>query len=244
MTRQVKAELLKVRSTRTTIGLLMGMIALILLFTLLTGLLTKPSGLYTTEEQRTFLSLADLTGLFSALAGAMLVASEYRYGTICPTILFTPDRSRVIAAKALAGIVAGLAFGIVGTAIGWAVGYTIISGRGIPFALSSGDAALLVLGGLGSVALWGAIGVGVGAILRNQVVTIITLLAWAFIVDPLLFGLVPSVGRFMPTDAADGLIGRTTQHLLAPAAGAVVLTGWTLLLAAIGLSLTVRRDVN
>ena len=39
MISQVKAELLKVRSTRTTIGLLLGMIALIILFTLLTGLL-------------------------------------------------------------------------------------------------------------------------------------------------------------------------------------------------------------
>lgn len=244
MTRQIKAELLKVRSTRTTTGLLLGMIALILLFTLLTGLLTKPSALSATEEQRTFLSLVDLAGLFSALAGALLVASEYRYGTICPTMLFTPDRSRVLAAKGLAGIVAGLAFGIVGTAIGWAVAYTIISGRGIPFALSTGDSALLVLGGLGSVALWGAIGVGVGAILRNQVGTIITLLAWAFIVAPLLFGLVPSVGRFMPTYAADGLVGLTTQHLLAPAAGAAVLTGWTLLLAVIGRWLTVHRDIT
>jgi hypothetical protein len=76
------------------------------------------------------------------------------------------------------------------------------------------------------------------------VVTVITLLAWAFIVDPLLFGLVPSVGRFMPTEAADGLVGLTTQHLLAPAAGAVVLTGWTLLLAVIGVLLTVRRDIT
>jgi hypothetical protein len=42
---QIKAELLKIRSTRTTIGLLLGMSALILLFTLLTGLLSHPAGL-------------------------------------------------------------------------------------------------------------------------------------------------------------------------------------------------------
>ena len=40
MIAQVKAELLKVRSTRTTLGLVLGMIALILLFALLTGLLS------------------------------------------------------------------------------------------------------------------------------------------------------------------------------------------------------------
>jgi hypothetical protein len=39
--RQVRAELLKIRSTRTTVGLLLGMVALILLFVLLTGLLSS-----------------------------------------------------------------------------------------------------------------------------------------------------------------------------------------------------------
>ena len=244
MIRQVKAELLKVRSTRTTIGLLLGMIALILLFTLLTGLLASVSALHTAEDQRAFLSLAALAGVFSALAGVMLVASEYRYGTMRPTILFTPHRSRVLASKVIAGILAGIAFSIVGEAIGWALGYAIISGRGIPFALSSGDSVQLVLGGLGSVALWGAIGVGLGAMLRNQVGAVITLLAWAFVVNPLLFGLVPSIGRFMPTYAGDALIGLTTSHLLPAVAGGVVLVGWTALLAAVGIALTARRDVT
>jgi ABC-2 type transport system permease protein len=242
--RQVRAELLKIRSTRTTLGLLLGMIALILLFTLLTGLLASASSLSTTENQRQFLSLADLAGVFSALAGVMLVASEYRYGTMRPTILFTPHRSRVLAAKVIAGVLAGIAFSLVGEAIGWAIGYAIISGRSIPFALGSGDSLQLVLGGLGSVALWGAIGVGLAAILRNQVAAVITLLAWAFVVSPLLFGLVPSVGHFMPTYAGDGLIGLTTHHLLAAAAGGVVLVAWTALLAGIGIALTARRDVT
>jgi ABC-2 type transport system permease protein len=242
--RQVKAELLKVRSTRTTIGLLLGMIALILLFTLLTGLLASVSALHTAEDQRAFLSLADLAGVFSALAGVMLVASEYRYGTMRPTILFTPHRSRVLASKVIAGILAGIAFSIVGEAIGWALGYAIINGRGIPFVLSSGDSVQLMLGGLGSVALWGAIGVGLGAMLRNQVGAVITLLAWAFVVNPLPFGLVPSIGRFMPTYAGDALIGLTTSHLLPAVAGGVVLVGWTALLAAVGIALTARRDVT
>ena len=244
MISQVRAELLKVRSTRTTIGLLLGMVALILLFTLLTGLLSSVSSLTTTEDQRQFLGLADLAGVFSALAGVMLVASEYRYGTMRPTILFTPHRSRVLAAKVIAGVLAGIAFAIVGEAIGWGLGYAIISGRGIPFAVSTGGSVQLVLGGLGSVALWGAIGVGLGALLRNQVAAVITLLAWAFVVSPLLFGLVPSVGRFMPTYAGDGLIGLTTRHLLPAVGGGVVLVGWTALLAAAGIALTARRDVS
>ena len=243
MIRQIRAELLKIRSTRTTIGLLLGMVALILLFTLLTGLLAGAASLSSTENQRQFLSLADLAGVFSALAGVMLVASEYRYGTMRPTILFTPHRSRVLVAKVIAGALAGIGFAIVAEAIGWALGYAIISGRGIPFALSGGDSLQLVLGGLASVALWGALGVGLAAMLRNQVTAVITLLAWGFVVSPLLFGLVPSVGRFMPTYAGDGLIGLTTHHLLAAAAGGVVLIAWAALLSGIGIALTANRDV-
>ena len=92
MIAQIRAELLKIRSTRTTIGLILAMIALILLFTLLTGLLTHPSGLASKEDQRQLLSLASLASVFSALAGVLLVTSEYRFGTIRPTILFNPER--------------------------------------------------------------------------------------------------------------------------------------------------------
>ena len=72
MTGQIRAELLKIRTTRTTIGLILGMIALILLITLLTVLLTHPSGLASKEDQRQLLSLSSLAGVFSALAGVLL----------------------------------------------------------------------------------------------------------------------------------------------------------------------------
>jgi ABC-2 type transport system permease protein len=240
---QVRAELLKIRSTRTTLGLLLGMVALIVLFVLLTGLLVSVESLSTAENQRQLLAIGALAGVFAALAGVLLVTSEYRYGTIRPTILFTPDRARVILAKVIAATLAGFAFGVVGSALGWALGYAILSGRGITLALNSGDVAQLVLGSLAGVALWGAMGAGLGTILRNQVGGVITLLAWGFVVNPLLFGLVPSVGRFMPSYAQDSLIGLTTRHLLTAAAGGIVLVGWAAVLTAVGLAVTARRDV-
>jgi ABC-2 type transport system permease protein len=244
MITQIRAELLKMRSTRTMIGLILGMSALILLITLLTGLLSHPSGLASREDQRQLLSVSSLAGVFSALAGVLLVTSEYRFGTIRPTFLFNPARARVMTAKVIAGALAGLVFGVLAEAIGWAIGYVVLEGRGIVVVLSSGDILLLTLGGLAGAALWGAIGAGLGAILHNQVGGIITLLAWGLVVDNLLFGLVPAVGRFMPTRASDALMGLRVHHLVSPGAGAVTLIAWVGVLAVVGIALSVRQDIN
>jgi ABC-2 type transport system permease protein len=244
MIAQIRAELLKIRSTRTTFGLVLAMIALILLFTLLTGLLTHPSGLASKEDQLQLLSLGSFADVFSALAGVLLVTSEYRFGTIRPTILFNPRRARVLTAKAGAGALAGIAFGVLAEAIGWAIAYAILDGRGITVVLSGGDILLLTLGGLAGTALWGAIGTGVGAIIHNQVGGVITLLAVGLVVDSLLFGLVPSVGRFTPTRATDALTGLRVNHLLSPGAGALTLIAWAGVLAAGGIVLSARQDIN
>ena len=244
MIAQTDAELLKIRSTRTTIGIVVGMVALILLFGLLSGLLTKTPNLISVEDQRGLLSVGGLAGVFSALAGIMLVTSEYRFGTIRPTFLFTPRRSRVVTAKLAAGLLAGLAFGVVGEGLGFGIGYASLAGRGIDYALDGGQTALLVLGTLAGVALWGAIGVGLGVVVRNQVASIIGLLAWGFVVENLLFAFVPSVGRFGPVHAQDALTGLTTDHLLPAAAGGAVLLVWAVVLAVAGVALVARRDVN
>jgi hypothetical protein len=79
---QTRAELLKIRSTRTTLGLLLALVGLALLFALLTGLLGKSGDLVGKENQRLLLGNGTLAGVFAALAGIMLVTSEYRFGTI------------------------------------------------------------------------------------------------------------------------------------------------------------------
>ena len=148
MIAQTRAELLKIRSTRTTIGLVLGMLAIVVLFALLSGLLTKTHNLTTKEDQLGLLGVGSFAGVFSALAGIMLVTSEYRYGTIRPTFLFSPRRSRVVAAKLAAGLLAGFGFGVVGGLLGFGIGYAALSGRGVPFALSGGEVALLRRGPL------------------------------------------------------------------------------------------------
>ena len=244
MTGLLRSELLKIRSTRTTAGIVLGMVGLVLLFSLLSGLLTKERHLVASGDQRNLLGVGDLASVFAALAGIMLVTSEYRYGTIRPTFLFTPRRRRVLGAKVAAGLLAGAVFGIVGGGLGFGIGYACLAGRGIDFALDGRQVAFLLLGTLVGTALWGAIGVGVGAIVRSQVGAIIGLLAWGFVAENLIFGLLPGLGRFAPVHAQDALIDLTTKHLLDPAPGGLVLVAWAAVLSVLGTALVIRRDVD
>ena len=100
-----------------------------------------------------------------------------------------------------------------------------------------------MLGTLAGIALWGAIGVGVGTIVRNQVGAIIGLLAWGFVVENLLFAFVPSVGRLTPGHA------RTRSWASPPSTcsgrrGWRRAAAWTVGLAVAGARVTARRDVS
>ena len=244
MINQMRAELLKIRSTRTTMGLLIGLIALALLFIILTGTLSPPSQIITEQDQVGILSFGSIAGVFASLAGIMLVTSEYRFGTIRPTFLFNPSRSRLIASKIVAGALAGLVFGIIGEGLIYSIGVIILKARGIPISMSGGNVTLMLIGTVAGTALWGVIGVGLGAIVPNQVGAVISLLAWGFVVENLVFGFLPSIGRFLPVHAQNSMMGLTTRHLLSAGDGVAVLVVWTVALASIGLAMLKRRDVN
>jgi ABC-2 type transport system permease protein len=241
---QLRAEILKIRSTRTTMGLLIGLVALALLFIILTCTLSPANQVITEQDQIGLLSFGSIAGVFAALAGIMLFTSEYRFGTIRPTFLFNPSRSRLFASKMLAGALAGLVFGIIGEGLTFAIGLIILKARDIPISLSGGNITMLIVGSVVGSALWGVIGVGLGAVIPNQVGAVIALLAWGFVVENLLFGLVPSVGRLLPVHAQDSIIGFTGQHYLSGIEGTIVLIAWTALLAGAGLFQLRRRDIN
>ena len=56
------------------------------------------------------------------------------------------------------------------------------------------------------LAVFGLIGVGVGALVRNQITAIVGVLVWMLAVEQLLTSSYPAVGRWMPEGAAVGLL--------------------------------------
>ena len=81
-----------------------------------------------------------------------------------------------------------------GLALG--AGVAMIRARGFDVSIDSGDVRRLLLGTIVMSALWAAFGVGLGALVRNQVLAIVGLFAWVFVVEILLFQYLPAVARF------------------------------------------------
>jgi ABC-type transport system involved in multi-copper enzyme maturation permease subunit len=241
---QLRAELLKIRSTRTTTGLLVGLIILALLFTILTCTLSPMNQLVTEQDQISLLSFGSIAGVFAALAGVMLFTSEYRFGTIRPTTLFNPIRNRLFTSKVIAGVLSGLVFGVIGEGLVYLIGIVIFKIRGVDIVMSGANMTELIVGAIVGTALWGAIGVALGAIVPNQVGAVIALLAWGFVVENLVFGFLPKLGRFLPAHASDAMMGPIQNKLLPGSAGALIMVAWPLVLAIIGMSLLRRRDVT
>jgi ABC-type transport system involved in multi-copper enzyme maturation permease subunit len=224
------------------------MLALVLLAVLLHGLALPAENVDSTSEQLTMVLGwgAKLGAVFAGLLGVMSITSEIRHGTIRPTFLVTPQRARVLTAKVLGSMFFGAAFGLIATALAVGAGSAALAARGIESQLNVGAYALFLVGGTAAGALWAAIGVGLGAVVRNQVPTLIGICAWLLFVEGLLVGDVAGVGdvgRFAPGAAAAAISGQDPDKLLAPAVGLALLVLYTAAAAIAGSIAIARRDV-
>jgi hypothetical protein len=247
VTAQLRSELRKLRTTRTNLGLLLGMVALIV-FGVIAGGFSSEADLSVAANQRELIGNGTFAAVFAALIGVMAMTSEFRHGTIRATFVFTPARARVVAAKALAGMLVGIGFGAVGSALGLGAGLAMIRARGFDVLITSVDVRRLLLGTIAMSALWAVAGVGVGALVRNQVMAIVGLFAWVFVVEVLVFQHFPEAGRYAPGAAGAAMTGDTvgdsSVDLLSAPAGAALLAAYAAALALIGAAAVSRRDVT
>jgi ABC-type transport system involved in multi-copper enzyme maturation permease subunit len=245
MSAELRSELVKLRSTRTTLGLFAAMVGLTLFAVALHGVGVAEAELDSSSAQLTeVFGRGELIGiLFAGLLGAMSITAEVRYGTIRPTFLVTPRRGRVIAAKVQASMLTGATFGAVACGLAAGVGAAALGLRGIDAQLKADDYLLFIAGGGVAAAIWAAIGVGVAGLVRSQVPTLVGICAWLLFVESILLTGLADVGRFAPGPAAAALTGQDPEKLIAPAAGLLVLALYGLAAVAAGLISMTRRDV-
>ena len=108
------------------------------------------------------------------------------------------------------------------------------------------DMTSLGLGTVLSGACYGLLGVAIGALTRNTVGAIITGLIWLQVVEVgILENAIPSMAKWLPAGAAQGLTAvARSASVLPPAEAAIVLVGWASVLVAAATRLSIRRELR
>ena len=243
MTALVSAELLKLRTTRTAIGYLIAVVALTLLAQGVTFALEDIDSPQTLRES---IAGAGIAALLLLILGVVATSGEYRHRTITGTLLVTPHRIRLLVAKMLAYFLVGAVLGLVAMVVTIVAALIWLPLRDQPTDLiSAGDYLLMTVRGTASAAISGAIGVAIGAIARNQVIAIVGLLIYIFVIEGLIGLASQDVGDALIGQAQSALQGDSAaSDTYAPGVAGLFLLGWALLLGAVAGLLEENRDVT
>jgi ABC-2 type transport system permease protein len=248
MTALLQAELIKLRTTRTFVALTAIAVGISVLIAALVAILTEP----TEESVLIDVFASDASGFFILVLAIVGITGEWRHRTITSSLLAAPDRLRFLGAKALAFAAAGILLSLlIATAVA-IVGFAILTVRGLPIP-EAGELAELWARNASVAAFLAGFGVGIGALVRNQVVAVVGMLVFAFVVESTLVALVPDVARFGPFSALPtavaGIPAEDAQlgdeiNLLAPGLAALAMLAWIGAAFAAGAALLLRRDLQ
>src|SRR6185437_16171813 len=147
----------------------------------------------TTSGLTTVTTVTGWSMLFAAVLGVIVTAGEFRHTTATLTYLATPNRSRVLVAKAAVGAAAGAVLGVVSSLIATGVGFVFVAAHGYHIALGVSTLAGHAAGAAFGAAFFGAIGVAVGTLIRSQLAGVIGVFVWALVIESLIGGLFTTV---------------------------------------------------
>jgi ABC-2 type transport system permease protein len=241
--RLVGAEFFKLRTTRTFYALVGSSLGLVLLIvTLVTALAT-----FSAQDQplEDMLSVTGFVQAFALVLGILSVTTEYRHGTATPSLLVVPNRVAMTVAKLIASVITGLALGLIATVAVTLIVKGIGGARDID---TSGDAVNWIIGGTLATAIYAALGVGIGAIVRNQVGAIIGSLVYLFVLESLLTlipGIDDVVTKYGIGGVSNALFGvQGPDDVLGQTAGGLLFALYAAVFVIVGIVVTQRRDVT
>lgn len=245
----IAAEWTKLWSVRTTWWCLISGTALMLLYSVASGISQRSGNDRPMGAHDIAIGGTSYLCQFTVVALATLfVTSEYSSGGIRSTLLWTPVRERVALAKAVVLVPVLFVFGLALAGLGMGVAKVLMGGHGLPTSATAAFTAILGMGGY--FALLGVLSTGVGWALRSAAGTLVSVLV-------LLLPLPIIVSTFWPgaTDYFPGLAGidamvtagspnpmtnEVAPYL--PWVGMLICLGWTAVALLAGTTLLRRRD--
>jgi len=279
LVRLIRAEFMKVRTTSTGWLFLTGFIVFTAMALAINGfgihhqlypqqgLVSRAQALAQVAQARSPASVAAIAAsmmtsgqrvgvLFALLLGVLVVTSEFANQTAAVTFVTVPRRTTVITAKVAAAACCGALFWLVGTVIATVITPLFLYSQHVSTSLAGWTVARSVLLNLLAFVAWGVFGLGLGAVLRSQIVAVIAAIAvyaGSFGTELVFGGLynffhqgwmlgAPVIG---PAVASEVMTTSGSAFPYAPPGwvGGVIIIGYTVALVAAGIALTRRRDV-
>jgi ABC-2 type transport system permease protein len=244
----IRTELQKLATVRTFKGVLAGAVAFTLVrfsMVVVNAGKIEAAPLGTGSSTRDLMSSAGTAALLFLVVGILSVSTEFRHGTIGWTFLATPNRWRVMAAKVTAVLIVSVAYAVAISAAVLGLIALLFAQRGIPFDTINSELAATMAGSVVGVPLYGVLGVGLGALIHNQIAALMIPLGYLLIVETLL----PSYGLgklmvWLPGGASAALARADMPGLLPMWAGGLLMAAYAALAVFAGGSALARRDVT
>ncbi|MEV6634720.1 ABC transporter permease [Actinoplanes sp. NPDC051470] len=252
----VAAELIKVRSLRSTYGFLAGGVVAMLAGGLILFLLVQSYDAATAADQANY-ETADPTVVtmpfvtfFVGAIGAMVMTSEFTSGSVGPALLAVPQRRVLLGAKAaVAGLVGGVA-GLVFSLMAFADARLMLGDRPAPLNPWPEwmDAIPTVLSAAVIVLVTCLVGLGLGAVMRSTAAALTTL-GGLVLVSPIFAHFLPTTwqlrfGSILLPNLTPQLAGGDHPWLLSQGGASGVAAAYVLLALGAGAISFGRRDAS
>lgn len=252
MIRLIRAEFLKLRTTQVWFWLLLATVAV--------GALLAVANVAPHDGIRSEEKVPDLFATFAQspayilvfILGVLGVTTEFRYQTITPTVLQTPSRWSIVTAKMITYAITGAAYAAVALLAETAVGVPWLNAKHISVHLGDSKVQHAIIGTFGVIALFGIIGLGFGALMRNQIVAVVVGIIFLVVLENVLLAIpvVKKAWPYTPNGGTQAILytnGDATAngvHLLGTWAGVAVLVLWAFVPAVLGAAFTMNRDIT
>jgi hypothetical protein len=248
-----RAELLKLRSTRTALGLSIVILVVTLVPLILIMALVPKDWLAEDGVNEFLVAASALVPLVLLVFGILGMTNEYRHGTITYSYLVTPRRWQVMVVKLVVYLLVGMLTMLVAMLLVYLAIRIGSAARGVDIDATGGStlgdyARQLVVAGLVTT-----FGVALGALIRAQIITVAGALIWALFVENIIYLLKPAVGNWLPfvvfnqVSAAqmpgDGAEALTSGALTRPEAFLVSIA-YIAIVSVAAVFISLRRDVT
>jgi ABC-2 type transport system permease protein len=193
-----RAELLKLRSTRTALGLFIVILVVTLVPLILLVSLLPKDWLAGDGVSELLAAASALVPLVLLVFGILGMTNEYRHGTITYSYLVTPRRWQVMVIKLVVYALVGIVTMLVAVVLVYVVIRVGGAVRGVDLDPSGGAtigdyARQIIVAGLITT-----FGVALGALIRAQIITVAGALIWALFVENIIYVLKPAIGNWLP----------------------------------------------